>query len=322
VAVEFAPIAEEADGAPPAVAYIQKMSDTKLIVGFDEPIAAGTVKPGAVAVGAAKVVSVAYNEEGPSLGREIVVETEPLAAGKAYPLAVTGIADTFGNAVSGATVEYVARPGAAQRTPFISRWLTIGKWPADYEADFVRAADCRPSPGDVVKGLTDAELTAHMKKFVSAEKYEQLTKRPLDEAVPRDFGGDKKWIESRCRWAASVLDFIDAGHGKRNLALAFAHTYVWSDRERDVMVRLDSNSGHRAWLNGRVISDEPMGPKLLSRGMHDRTNEIAAKLDKGWNRLLVGVDAYLFSWSLSAQITDMHREPIRDLTYQLEAPKE
>jgi hypothetical protein len=166
VAVEFAPIAEEADGAPPAVAYIQKMSDTKLIVGFDEPIAAGTVKPGAVAVGAAKVVSVAYNEEGPSLGREIVVETEPLAAGKAYPLAVTGIADTFGNAVSGATVEYVARPGAAQRTPFISRWLTIGKWPADYEADFVRAADCRPSPGDVVKGLTDAELTAHMKKWL------------------------------------------------------------------------------------------------------------------------------------------------------------
>jgi hypothetical protein len=320
VLVEYAVLREEADTQPPSIDYIQKMTDSRMIIGFDEPIEAASVKDGSVTIEDAVVKAVAYNTEGPALGREIIVETDPLVVGKSYAIKLTRLADMFGNAARGEAFAYLARPGLAQRTPFVSRWLTIGTWPANYDMDYVRAAECWPSPGDTVKGPDEKDLMRHMTAFIAPEKYREATREPVEVAVPRDFAGDKTWKESVPRWANTVLDFIHSGYRKTCFALAYAHTYVWSDTEREVMVRIDSNAGHRAWLNGQIISDEPLGPKLISRAMHDRTNEVMARLNKGWNRLLIGVDTYVFTWGLAAQITDLNRQPIRDLTYQLEKP--
>lgn len=320
VVVEYAFVRETADTTAPKVVYIQKMSGSRLIIGFDEPLNAASVKPDSVVIDGTEVKSVEFNTEGPALGREIIVETGVLTTGKTYAAKITGVTDTFGNAVKGEPLVYVARPGLAQRTQFISRWLTIGRWPADYDSDHLGAGTCYPSPGDRVKAPEEKDLISQLTKFVSKEKYLELTKESMESAVMRDFGDEKVWNISNPRWANSVLDFVNSGIKKANFSLVYAHTYVWSDDEREVMLRIDSNAGHRAWLNGKVVSDDPAGPKLMGRGIHDRTNEINVKLGKGWNRLLIGVDTSVYGWSLVAQFTDQNRIPVRDLTYQLEKP--
>lgn len=321
VVAEYALIREEQDTQAPRIAYTQRMSDTKLIIGFDEPIDPASVKDGAVSMEGVTVKSVKFNDEGPALRREVVLETGPMTVGKSCPIKVTGIADMMGNAAKGDPLAYTVRPGIAQRTYFISRWLTIGKWPTNYEMDYIKAAECKPTSGDVVKGRTDQELIDDMKKVVPLEKYEALAKEKPDVAVPRDFGGDKTWKITPSRWGDCLLDFIDGGYGKKNFALAYAHTYVWSDEEREVMIRIDSQNGHRAWLNGKVVSDDTQLPALASRGLHDRTNEINTRLSKGWNRLLLGVDSGVFRWRVVAQITDANLQPIRNIAYQLENPE-
>ncbi|MBA4387788.1 MAG: hypothetical protein C0404_07395 [Verrucomicrobia bacterium] len=320
VLVEYAFISEDQDTQPPKLAYIQKMSDTKMIIGFDEPLNAASVGADSIAVEGATVKSVKFNDEGPSLRREVVVETDPLVVGKSCPVKVAGVADLAGNAAKGDVTPYVVRPGIAQRTMFISRWLTIAKWPTNYEQDYVKVATCKPTPGDVIKGRTDQELIDDMKKVITPERYEELTKEKLEEAVPKAFAGDKTWKVSACRWGDCLLDFIDAGYSKSLMAIGYAHTYVWSDVERDVMVRIDSQNGHRAWMNGKVISDDTQVPAFGSRALHDRTNECAAKLGKGWNQLMLCIDCSIFRWRVVTQITDLNRQPIRELTYQLESP--
>jgi hypothetical protein len=322
VLVEYAFLREEADTQPPKIDYIQKLSDAKLIVGFDEPIAAASVKTDSVALDGATVKSVAYNSEGPAQGREIIIETEPLTVGKAYPVKITGIADTLGNATKGEPFAHVARPGTAQRTFFVDRWLTVGPWPTNYDADYVGVTTCRPSPGEAVKAREDEALIEDMKKVVPPDKYEELTKTPLETAVPKDFGGDKTWKVSTCRWMHCLLDFIDSGYGKKSFALAYAHNYIWSDQEREAVLRIDSQNGHRAWLNGQVVSDDTQTPKLTSRGLHDYTNEAEIRLKPGWNSLLVAVSSNIFRWRFVTQIVDKQGRPIRDLTWQLEKPGE
>jgi hypothetical protein len=84
---------------------------------------------------------------------------------------------------------------------------------------------------------------------------------------------------------------------------------------------------------GPVLASDGAGRTLLAYirkmsdtelilGFDDHTDEIPARLKKGWNQLLVGVDNKFGAWCASAQIVDRNRQPIPDLTWQVESPFE
>jgi len=83
-------------------------------------------------------------------------------------------------------------------------------------------------------------------------------------------------------------------------------------------VHIGSADGHRAWLNGEVVSFDPTEERF--RALCDYTNIARASLKRGWNRLLVQVENRFGRWELVVELTDLADRPLRGLTYQLDSP--
>lgn len=141
----------------------------------------------------------------------------------------------------------------------------------------------------------------------------------IDPAAVRPSPGKDGWRAVECG-GGCVLDLVKV-FGPSDNATAYANAYVFSEKDRDVLVRIDSNDGNRAWLNGVVINSDPM-EEGAGRGFHDYTNEVPARLKAGWNQLTVRVGNRVGFWLLAVQVTDWRKRPIRDLTWQLENPFE
>lgn len=314
IAVEYRLLREEEDRQPPRLCYAARESATKLVLVFDEPLDAGSASRAEnYALEGAAVRSAAFVRDNSALQREVALETEaPLTPGKTYALAVKGVKDLAGNAAAGEPVEHLCQPGLSQRSDFIERWLVLGRFPADWESAYVDPAAARPSPGQAVPALAEEKLKADQRKALGEEEW---AKGNWEARCAELFGGEKKW--QAAEGVQRCLLRLSQFYGKTPMAAACAHTYVYSDREREVLVRVDSNDGNETWLNGeRVCSDRVKA----GRGIHEYTNEAPAKLKKGWNRLLIRVHNHIGLWLLVAQITDRDRQPIRSLTWQLEDP--
>jgi len=313
VALEYRLLIEEADRRAPRVAWIARESDARMVLGFDEPVdRASASVAGNYLIKGVEVGAAAFRAENPALGREVVIETDPQERGKTYVLRVKGVKDLAGNAAAGDPVEYLCKPGTSQRSDFIERWLVLGKFPNNWDENWIDPKTVHPSPDDGVAARPGEEIKAALRKAVTDAEW---AKYGLEENCDRYFLGDKAWKVSDTM-SASLLRI--AGHyGKTPAACMYANTYVFSDREREVLVRVDSNDGNRFWLNGDLLSSNPAKP---SRGIHTHTDEAPANLKKGWNQLLVQVENRFGQWQMVAQIVTPDRRPIRDLTYQLENP--
>jgi hypothetical protein len=172
----------------------------------------------------------------------------------------------------------------------------------------------KPTPGGVVKARTADELKEMARKLVGEE---ESRKAGWEAEIEKTFGGDKTWKKGYIYYTHVLR--ISHDFSKANNACMYANTYVFSDREREALVRVDSNDGNRIWLNGEVISSSPAKP---TRGFHDSTDEAEGKLKKGWNQLMIQVENKFGEWLMTAQITDRNKQPLPDLTYQLENPTE
>ena len=67
---------------------------------------------------------------------------------------------------------------------------------------------------------------------------------------------------------------------------AYALAYVYSRKEQEVALLTGSDDGMRLWLNGQSIFEFPNGRSPVPEPDQDR---VAAKLRRGWNKLLVKV---------------------------------
>ncbi|MFO7900083.1 MAG: Ig-like domain-containing protein, partial [Planctomycetota bacterium] len=281
VAVEYRLLREEPDRTPPALAHTRQLAPTRIALVFDEPLDPASVRDASFEIDGLEVKSARFNDRPDALARQVVIETAKATPGRTYRLTVAGLKDRAGNATKPRPLELVVQPGTASPIPFIDRWLILGPFPRDWKMQYVDPAGVRPSPGKAV-----------------------------------EIGGRKvTWKTGPMKWQ-SLLSFNRA-FGKPENKVAYAHVYVHSHRARKVMLRLDSNDGNRAWLNGRQVNFDPAE---RGRGIHTHTNEVTVSLAKGWNRLLVAVGNRRGYWLLVAQFTDASRQPIRDLTYELRDP--
>lgn len=315
VAIDYRLLSEDEDREAPRVAWIARESDTVMRLGFDEPLdAESAARAENYAVEGVAVTAAEFERSGQALMREVALSTAAQERGRTYRLTVKGVKDLAGNAAAGGALEYLCQPGTAHRSEFVAQWLVAGPFPDGVAsgADLVDPAACHPSPGDAVPAMAGEEIRAVLRKAVSDEEWGKYN---LEADGEKLFGGAKAWKALPAR-AASLLELSEA-FGKTPAACAYATTYVFSDRERDVLVRIDSNDGNRTWLNGKLLHSDPA---KSGRGIHDYTNESPARLRKGWNQLLVQVQNRFGLWMLAGQIVAPDRQPLRDLTYQLENP--
>jgi len=277
VGIAYRLLREADDKQAPRVVWTAPISDTKMIVAFDEPVdPAGAAEAGNYRIKGVAVKSAEVVADNRAQQREVILETDAQTRGKTYALTVRGVKDRSLNAnpADGAPFSYVCKPGAFERSPFVARWAVKGPFERDW------------------------------------------TKTPVDPKAVHPSPGADGWKEATC--GGGVLD-LGRAVGKLNNKAACANTYVYSDRPRKVIVRIDSNDDNRTWLNGEVINADLLKPGD-GRGLHNYVNEVPATLRKGWNQLTVQVGNFIGYWQLAVQITDTDKHPVPDLTWQVENP--
>jgi outer membrane protein assembly factor BamB len=102
------------------------------------------------------------------------------------------------------------------------------------------------------------------------------TETPLDALTLRpdvaEKVGDLAW--EPLRGPANMLDFAER-YGADARGVAYAHAYVWSETEDEILIRFLPYKDLHAWLNGTVLAVE--------------NNSVRVKMKRGWNRLLCRV---------------------------------
>jgi hypothetical protein len=327
VGIECRLLVEQADEQPPRVAWTAPEAANKLVVAFDEPVDPASAAVAAnYAIDGLAVKSAVVVDDNRAQGRQVLLETDPQTPGKTYVLRVKGVKDrsAAANVAAGEPVQYLAKPGAFTRSPFVPQWAVLGPFPNDWGIPYIDTRTAHPSPGDKVPGRSAEEGKAILQQSLTVKQWETD-------------GWGARWtpllgVEQTWKAVASVSGVCDFGRAlgpyTRPIGeeyptfpatTGYANVYVFSDRERDILVHIDSTDGHRALLNGDAISFDPTGTGQ-ARGFHEYVVVAPGRLVKGWNQLLVQVENKLGSWCLSVQLTDRAGHPVPDLTYQVEDP--
>jgi len=98
---------------------------------------------------------------------------------------------------------------------------------------------------------------------------------------------------------------------------AYVHVYVYSPTARSAKLRLGSDDGIKAWVNGvNVITKDRYGGWVKDQFTTD------ISLNFGWNQLLCKVSQEGGDYRFSVQLTDINGRTFDDLIYQLNDPAE
>lgn len=114
-----------------------------------------------------------------------------------------------------------------------------------------------------------------------------------------------------------VIDLLadPIGFGCRSNAVAYAFTYVDSPSARDAELRLGSDDGVAAWLNG-----EPVWFNDARRGVTPDEDRAPVRLAQGWNLLLIKVSQGSGPWAFAARFTDASGRAMPDLGTAIPEP--
>jgi len=114
---------------------------------------------------------------------------------------------------------------------------------------------------------------------------------------------DVAWRELPARPLAGAVDF-DELLRPNDEALAYAVTFVHSDRDQVLALRAGSDEGVRAWVNGRLIASEDVQrQRRFDQSAH------ALPLRAGWNCILLKVAEQKGTWAFSARISALDGMP-------------
>jgi hypothetical protein len=311
VGVRYRLLTEEADTAPPTVDYVVPMSRTEMVVAFDEPLEeAGAGDPRHFRIDGLEVTGSQLSPDGRSARRQVILTTTPPEVGRRYTLHVEGVSDRSpaGNTIKELEVTFLAKPGFMQRSDNVFNWDNPNSSEMSY-----------PNPDRV--GSRDYICNWALLGPLARQRWEH----PFDPATVLPSPGDEVRTDAgTLTWAAAEGEALNLGVrlGTKAGQMAYAATYVFSERPHQAVLRLDSMDYNRAWFNGRLVNDG-IGRATGRRSFHEYTDEVPIRLRRGWNRLLMQVQHRQGNWwMMVAQITDAAGEPIRDLTWQLDRPEQ
>jgi hypothetical protein len=303
--VRYRLLREAPDRTPPAVVRVMPLSATELVVTFDEPIEAeGLAAPGRFAIDGLEVKAVAFGPDARSGGRDVILTVAPPVAGRNYTLHVRGVVDRAParNRLEHEAFAWPAKPGTMLRATRLSHWDNPNSSELFYtNPDRIGMRDyiCRWN------------LLSPLPRDPGGHPFDPHTVSPAP--------GDR--LSGGAEWQAADGEALNLGarFGKQGARMLYAFTYIFSERPRNAVLRLDSNNHNRAWMNGRLVNDG-IGGATAPRRFHVYGDDVPVRLRAGWNRLLLQVDTHGGEWMLSARLNDSAGQPLRDVTFQLERP--
>lgn len=151
---------------------------------------------------------------------------------------------------------------------------------------------------------------------------------PIDEAAIQpsvgEVNADRFWIDLNS--SATRIDIngffynmgkeIDQMQANQDAerALSYFNAYVYSASARTVQLRTVSDDGIKIRVNGNIVLDKI---KDLGSPTENISN---VTLNTGWNRLLIAVSDWSWSYSFSARFTNTSGNPITDLQIAINNP--
>jgi transglutaminase-like putative cysteine protease/tetratricopeptide (TPR) repeat protein len=118
--------------------------------------------------------------------------------------------------------------------------------------------------------------------------------------------GEVAWRDVPAAWIRHGVVPLGAMLRPDTQAAAYALTYVWSDAARDVAVRVGSTGATRVWVSGALVVDE----KVKNRALYLDQSAGGARLEKGWNPVLVKLAVEDGGWGFTLRLTEPGGRPL------------
>lgn len=229
----------------------------------------------------------AYDELKSTLGEEgLLALPDNVLSGMAQSLAGAGRTDEskvlrttlLARATDTATVERLIALGPVEGTPedlakqlgFINHWKIVGYFP-------LKDAPADGSPV-LVNGAVD--LAAHYGQGASAAAW-------TDKAV----GG--------------AFPHVDLMGFAQDQARAFAYATIKVPADQDAVLRMGSDDGIRAWVNGAKVHEN-----VTDRGVALDNDQVPVKLKAGENAILLEIIQHAGGWGFVARLTELDGSPL------------
>ncbi|MGB2705700.1 MAG: ATP-binding protein [Candidatus Omnitrophota bacterium] len=200
----------------------------------------------------------------------------------------------------------------------------------DYEIavkEYAAAAEISPASPWAIYGLrrTDGIRLAENKRLVKDWYFLGPFDNSDNEGLQREFppevkidlgttytGKDDlsiKWFRPFGYDSSGYVD-LNMLFSPNDFAVAYALTYINSQREREVQLGFGAEDGVKVWLNDKeIFSYSVSTPALVDDDM------ITAKLKKGWNKVLLKISDTWGSWGFYFRATDLKGNPLEDLVF-------
>lgn len=117
-------------------------------------------------------------------------------------------------------------------------------------------------------------------------------------------GDTLDWIRSLTFHPDGLVDLANL-HGPLEWVAMYAHTTFELDKAQDILVKIGTNDGFKAWLNGREIGRFDGG-----RAFFPDADTFRVKGKKGTNEILLKVTQMGNAWGFAVRLTDLDEEPI------------
>ena len=132
------------------------------------------------------------------------------------------------------------------------------------------------------------------------------------DATAKYYGRDQliSWEKPSDHKLDGRFDFGNTD-GINNDSAAYAWTNIISPKERDVVIRFDSDDQGIVWLNGEKVFEH-----FRARGVQIDHYTIPVTLKKGENSILVKVGNVWLTWEFYLRLTDANGIPFGDLKFK------
>jgi hypothetical protein len=171
--------------------------------------------------------------------------------------------------------------------PSINGWWVVGPFLCPYEKAMSTAFAPEQNPASPDTSATFAASTA--------ADAPRLSWKRLDRSIPPGSDPDAEYF----------VDLHAAFDSRHDDAVAYALTFVDSQRETDAVLAIGSDDGVAAWLNGAEVHRHN-----VQRGFGSRQDRVPVKLRAGRNTLLLKITQAMGGWGFAAHIEDAQGRPI------------
>lgn len=230
------------------------------------------------------------NDPAPELRREAVQQLVDAASQKTSsdkPAAIAGLNDALSHAREADQIEAIAKklvdlgekPDLQKTFGWVTKWKMVGPFDNVGEAGFARTY----APEESVDFAAEVDAKS----------------------------GKARWTDYETKSEYGLVDFNKVFTALKG-AGGYAAAEIWSDTERDVLVRLGSKNGWKVWMNGKYV---------FGRDEYHRASEIdqyrlPVHLKAGKNLLLVKclqneqTQDWAVEWEFQLRLTDEEGTPV------------